>query len=101
MSLFATALLEATRSLLAPVAAHALWNVVGALFLGGVSLAGDYPCLYDAAFSGNPLVSGGEYGFEASAVTLAANCLLLATTLAAMKKGAGSGATEGGAGMAA
>jgi len=76
MSLFMSALLEYTGTLLAPVLAHAIWNVTGALVLGGVSLAGDYPQLLGAVFSGDPLFSGGEYGFEGSAVTLIANSLL-------------------------
>ena len=45
MCLFTTALYEAEGTLLAPIMAHAVWNIVGALFLGGVSLADDYPHL--------------------------------------------------------
>ena len=43
MCLFTTALYEAEGTLLAPIMAHAVWNIVGSLYLGGVSLADDYP----------------------------------------------------------
>lgn len=43
MSLFVTAVLEYTESLIAPIVIHFLWNGVGAIILGGVSLAEDYP----------------------------------------------------------
>ncbi|MDR1795500.1 MAG: CPBP family intramembrane metalloprotease [Erysipelotrichaceae bacterium] len=76
MSLFVSALLEYSGSLVAPILVHLIWNVVGALVLGGVSLAGDYPQLFTAAFSGSQLLSGGVYGFEASIITLTINTLL-------------------------
>jgi len=38
MSLFVTAVLEYTDSLIAPIVIHFLWNGVGAIILGGVSL---------------------------------------------------------------
>ena len=55
MSLFMTAVLEYTDSLIAPIIIHFLWNGVGAIILGGVSLAEDYPHLFNIVISGNPL----------------------------------------------
>lgn len=45
MSLLMTVVLEYTQSLLTPIIMHFLWNSVGAIVLGGVSLADDYPNL--------------------------------------------------------
>ena len=58
--------------------AHAIWNIVGALFLGGISLADDYPHMLTMQASANTLLSGGEYKIEASIVTLILNAALFA-----------------------
>lgn len=76
MSLLMTALLEYTGSLTAPVIAHSLWNCVGALVFGCVSLASDYPNLLNPVFSGNILLSGGSCGLEGNAVVLILNIAL-------------------------
>ena len=68
MSLFVTAVLEYTESLVAPIVIHFLWNGVGAIILGGVSLAEDYPHLFNIVISGNPLLSGGSCKVEGSIV---------------------------------
>ncbi len=75
MSLFMTAVLEATGSLVAPVLMHFLWNSIGGIVLGGVSLAEDYPHLYAITMHGNPLLSGGVFKIEGSAVVLVLNAL--------------------------
>ncbi len=77
MYLFTTALYESEKTLLAPIMAHAVWNVVGALFLGGVGLASDYPHLLTLQPSANTLLSGGTYKIEASIVTLFLNVALM------------------------
>ena len=76
MYLFTTALYESEKTLLAPIMAHAVWNVVGALFLGGVSLASDYPHLLTLQPSANILLSGCTYKIEASIVTFGLNVVL-------------------------
>lgn len=78
MSVFASFLLEYTGTLLAPILVHFVWNAVGAIVLGGVSLASDYPKLLNAVFEGNSILSGGVYRLEGSVVTLAANLALAA-----------------------
>ena len=40
MSLFVTALLEYTETILAPIIVHSIWNIIGGILLNGVSLAG-------------------------------------------------------------
>lgn len=77
MCLFTTALYEAENTLAAPVMAHAVWNIVGGIFLGGVSLADDYPHLLTLRASANTLLSGGTYMIESSIITLVVNILLL------------------------
>ena len=77
MSLLMTAVLEYTGSLVAPTAMHAVWNGVGALVLGGVSLADDYPHLLNMAFSGEELLSGGACKIEGSVFVLLTNIALL------------------------
>lgn len=75
--LFTTALYEAEGTLLAPIMAHAVWNIVGSLYLGGVSLADDYPHLLTLSASANTLLSGGNYKIEASIVSTAFNIVLM------------------------
>lgn len=77
MCLFTTALYESEKTLAAPVMAHAIWNIVGALFLGGVNLASDYPHMLTMQASANTFLSGGEYKIEASVVTLILNIVLM------------------------
>lgn len=76
MSLFMTVVLEYTHSLVAPIFMHFLWNGIGAVILDGVSLADDYPHLFNAAFSGNTLFSGGIYKIEGSIIVLLINVVL-------------------------
>ncbi len=73
MSLFMSVLLEYTQSLIAPTLAHAFWNIIGALILGSVSLADDYPNLFNTKFVGNDILSGGEFMFEGSIIVLIFN----------------------------
>jgi len=86
MSLLMTVVLEYTGGLIAPTLMHAVWNLVGAIVLGGVSLAEDYPALIHAAFSGNPLLSGGDCKIEGSIVVLVINILLIGFFLLRMRK---------------
>lgn len=76
MSVFVTLVMEYTGSILAPTIIHAIWNGVGAIILGGVSLADDYPHLYNLLISGNDLLSGGICKIEGSIVVLAVNVIL-------------------------
>ncbi|MDO5713271.1 MAG: type II CAAX endopeptidase family protein [Tissierellia bacterium] len=77
MSLFMTAVLEYTNSLWPPIIIHYIWNGVGALIYGGVSLAEDYPSLYQMEFLGSPIISGGAVKIEGSIVVLFLNILFL------------------------
>lgn len=88
MSLFMTAVLEYTGSLLSSIVIHSIWNIFGAIILGGVSLADDYPHLLNTTFSGNQLLSGGACKIEGSIIVLILNIVLLImfTALAKHKK---------------
>ena len=86
MSLFMTAVLEYTNSLVAPIIVHFLWNSVGAIILGGVSLAEDYPHLFNMTFGGNQLLSGGIYKIEGSVVVFVLNVLMIIGFIVAKKK---------------
>ena len=77
MCLFTTALYEAEGTILAPIMAHAVWNILGALVFGGVSLADDYPSLYSMKSVGSEILSGGDYKIEASIVVTVINVLLM------------------------
>lgn len=77
MSLLMTIVLEYTQSLLAPIIMHFIWNCIGAVILGGVSLADDYPHLYLTEFTGNILLSGGVPKMEGSIVVLIVNTILI------------------------
>ena len=79
MSLFMTVLLEYTDSLISPMIVHFLWNGIGAIILGGVSLADDYPHVWNMVLSGNKLLSGGSYKIEGSVLVLFMNVMLFLT----------------------
>lgn len=76
MCIFTTALYESEGTILAPTMAHSIWNIVGALILGGVSLADDYPSLLIMTPSENQLLSGGGYKLEGSIVVTVLNVAL-------------------------
>ena len=78
MSLLMTAVLEYSGSMIAPTIMHFLWNGIGALVLGGVSLADDYPNILITTFTGNEIVSGGACKIEGSIIVLFVNLLLTA-----------------------
>ena len=84
--LFMTAVLEYTGSLIAPIVIHFLWNGVGAIILGGVSLAEDYPHLFDMTIHGNPILSGGSCKIEGSIIVLFMNLAFLIGFVAAKKR---------------
>ena len=86
MSPFVTAVLEYTESLVAPIVIHFLWNGVGAIILGGVSLAEDYPHLFNMVISGNSILSGGSCKIEGSIVVLFMNLILMLGFVMAKKK---------------
>lgn len=77
MCLFTTALYEAEGTLLAPIMAHAIWNIIGGVILGCVNLADDYPSLYSMTSSGNVILSGGSSRIEGSIVVLVINIALM------------------------
>ena len=77
MCLFTTALYESEKTILAPIMAHSIWNIIGALILGGVSLADDYPSILTMTASTNKLLSGGTYKIEASIVVTILNVVLM------------------------
>ncbi len=78
MSLLMTVVLEYSGSIIAPIIMHFLWNGIGALVLGGVSLADDYPSLLIMTFTGNELLSGGACKIEGSIIVLIVNVALIA-----------------------
>ena len=77
MSLLMTIVLEYTHTLLTSILMHFLWNSVGSIILGGVSLAEDYPHLFNTTFSGNALLSGGIYKMEGSIIISFVNIALI------------------------
>ncbi len=77
MSLLMTLVLEYSGSIIAPIIMHFLWNGIGALVLGGVSLADDYPNLLIMSFTGNEILSGGVCKMEGSIIVLFVNIVLI------------------------
>ena len=86
MSLLMTVILEYCGSLIAPTVMHFIWNGIGALVLGGVSLADDYPHLLNMTFSGSSLLSGGACKIEGSIVVLVVNVILLSVFIILQRK---------------
>ncbi|MFS0646866.1 CPBP family intramembrane glutamic endopeptidase [Siminovitchia sp. 179-K 8D1 HS] len=90
MSIFVTLLLEYTDTIVAPIVVHFIWNTIGAIILGGVSVANDYPNLLNSTFQGNPLVSGGSYKIEGSIIVFVVNVILIAYLFILNKRMSGS-----------
>ncbi|MCI9466360.1 MAG: CPBP family intramembrane metalloprotease, partial [Ruminiclostridium sp.] len=86
MSLLMTAVLEYSGSIIAPIIMHFLWNGIGALVIGGVSLADDYPNLFVTIFTGNDILSGGICKIEGSIIVLIVNVVLIALFIFIQKK---------------
>ncbi|MGL5259320.1 MAG: lysostaphin resistance A-like protein [Lachnospiraceae bacterium] len=86
MSLFMTAVLEYTQSLFVPIIIHGVWNIVGSIVFGAVSLASDYPHLLNTIFRGNEILSGGNVKMEGSIVVLILNLLLTSLFVFFIKK---------------
>jgi membrane protease YdiL (CAAX protease family) len=86
MSVFVSLLLVYTGSLLAPIIVHFIWNGVGRLVFGAVSLADDYPSAWAPLLTGHRLLSGGAAKIEGSVVVLAANLILIAFMLFLIRK---------------
>lgn len=77
MSLLMTVILEYTKSIIGPVIMHAIWNCVGAIILGGVSLADDYPHVLNISLTGSDVLSGGSCKIEGSVIVLIINIFLI------------------------
>ncbi len=77
MSIFVSLLLIYTNALMTPIIVHFIWNAVGCLYLGGVSLADDYPNLWNCTFTGNKLITGGMAKMEGSIIVLAMNIIII------------------------
>ena len=86
MSLLMTVVLEYSGSMIAPTVMHFMWNGIGALVLGGVSLADDYPNLLITKFNGNKFLSGGICKIEGSIFVLLMNMILIAFFLVLLSK---------------
>ena len=86
MSVFVSLLLIYTKSLLASIIVHFIWNGIGCLVFGVVSLAGDYPSIWNSIISGSPLFSGGSAKIEGSIITFIMNVLLIVLMVYLLKK---------------
>lgn len=85
MSIFMTLVLEYTKSIIAPIMIHFVWNSIGAIILGGVSLADDYPVLLQTVYNGNRILTGGGCKIEGSIVVLLLNCLFISIFVVLLK----------------
>lgn len=79
MSIFMSLLLERRNSILEIGIIHAVWNLVGGILIDGVSLASDYPHIYNTAFRG-------AFGIEGSIVVTVVNVLMIVIVLIRLKK---------------
>ncbi len=86
MSIFMTLVLEYTQSIISPIIIHFVWNFVGGIILGGVSLADDYPSIFRLAYHGNELLTGGVCKIEGSIVVLIVNITFIILFYYLLKK---------------
>ena len=85
-SLLFTVLLVRTGSIIAPIIAHAIWNIIGAIVLGVVSLGGHYPEILHAVITRPGIISDGTLIIEGSPVTLVVTTLLVIGLIAFLPK---------------
>lgn len=85
-SLLLTVPLIYGRSLFGSIVLHAIWNLVGAIVLGCVSLGGVYPQLSKVKFSGPLWLSGGNGLIEGSVVTLIVTATLVIGMVVFMRR---------------
>lgn len=86
MSVFVSLLLVFTKSLLAPIIVHFIWNSIGCFVLGIVSLADDYPNLFNPVLTGNNIITGGNTKIEGSIIVLFVNIFLISFLLLMLRK---------------
>ena len=86
MSILMSIVLEYTESIIALIMMHGIWNGLGGIVFGVLSLAGDYPHLLKMAFSGNNILSGGPYKIEGSIVVLFINIFMICLFLFFQKR---------------
>ena len=86
MSIFMTLTLEYTHCIAFPIMIHFIWNGIGAIILGGVSLASDYPSLLQISYSGHQLLNGGACKIEGSIIVLILNVLFIALFSVLMRR---------------
>ena len=77
MSLLMTINLEYSNSLVIPIIMHFIWNCFGGIIFGTVSLADDYPHLYNIKITGNQLISGGSFKMEGSIFVFIINMIMI------------------------
>lgn len=94
MSLFMSFVMEYTKSLLAPVITHFIWNFFGAVIFNVVELADDYPHLFNTVMRGDKLLTGGSCLIEGSAVVLALNLVLCIIFIILFLKSKSNGKTD-------
>ncbi len=76
MSVMATLLMELTGTLSATIVSHFVWNFIGSIILGQVSLADDYPKMIKFT-SKNNILTGWDYGLEGSLLVTIMNVILI------------------------
>jgi membrane protease YdiL (CAAX protease family) len=77
MRVFVSLLYLFTRNLCASILVHFVWNAVGGVVFGLLSLAEDYPHIFAVSVAGNQCATGGAAQIEGSLITLFINCLLI------------------------
>lgn len=48
---------------------HFIWNFIGSIILGSVSLVDDYPAVLQITYSGKKFLTGGIYKLEGSIIS--------------------------------
>lgn len=89
MNVFSTSILLSivliySKGLWLPILMHFSWNTIGRLF-GIVSLADDYPSMFNVKISGTNLLAGGDVGLEGSIIVLIINIIMILTLLYCLK----------------
>ena len=65
---------------------HFIWNTLGGIIFGTVSLASDYPHIYNMKIHGNQIISGGHFKMEGSIFVFAINIIMIAIVYKIYKK---------------
>ena len=70
-----------TQGIWSSILMHFMWNIIGRLCFGAVSMADDYPMIFTTRFEGSNFITGGSGKIESNIFMFIINCILIGYVL--------------------